>query len=205
MELVGSAYLFNLSLVAMTFAAVSALVMLVRQTMGGKLSNFDIFLVTLYVALGFAAGVNAILPPLIALLHFSEAVTWVVASLLAAAVQAMTVLHLQLQRPKAAAVALPLMAIVAYSVHWMAVVLLRCERGRAGVSGSCTPCHRHHNIAVHGHVDVRTPDIPAPRREARRGLGPEAGLRTALACDLTCTNGARFVPWSQPDQEARTD
>ena len=123
MDVAGSVYLFNLSLVAMTFAAVSALVMLVRQTMGGKLSNFDIFLVTLYVALAFAAGVNAILPPLIALLHFSEAVTWMVASLLAAAVQTMTVLHLQLQRPKAAAVALPLMAIVAYSVHWTAVVL----------------------------------------------------------------------------------
>lgn len=42
MELPGSGYLFNLALIAMTFTAVSALVMLVRQTMGGKPSNFDV-------------------------------------------------------------------------------------------------------------------------------------------------------------------
>jgi hypothetical protein len=35
MELPGTAYLFNLSLISITFTAVSALVMLVRQTMGG--------------------------------------------------------------------------------------------------------------------------------------------------------------------------
>jgi hypothetical protein len=124
MELAGSEYLFNLSLVAMTFAAVSVLVMLMRQTMGGKLSNFDIFLITTYVSLGFAAGVNAILPDLIALLLLPEGVTWMIASLLAAAVQAMTVAHIQLQRPKAARVALPLTVLLAYTVHWAAVALL---------------------------------------------------------------------------------
>ncbi len=123
MELAGSPYLFNLSLVAMTFAAVSALVMLIRQTMGGKLSNFDIFLITLYVSLGFAAGINAILPPLIALLHMPEALTWMVASLSAAVIQAMTILRVQLERSKAAPVALPPMVFVAYSIHWAAVVL----------------------------------------------------------------------------------
>ncbi len=123
MEFAGSAYLFNLSLVAMTFAAVSALVMLIRQTMGGKLSNFDIFLVTLYVSLGFVAGINAILPPLIALLNWSHAATWIVASLLAAAIQATTILHIQRERSKAARVALPPMVFLAYSIHWAAVVL----------------------------------------------------------------------------------
>lgn len=44
MELPGGAYLLNLSLLAITFAAVSVLVMLVRWSMGGKLSNFDIHL-----------------------------------------------------------------------------------------------------------------------------------------------------------------
>ena len=34
-ELAGATYLYNLSVVAMTFAAVSVLVMLIRQTMGG--------------------------------------------------------------------------------------------------------------------------------------------------------------------------
>ena len=42
MDVPGEAYLFNLSLLAITFAAVSVLVMLMRQTMGGRLSNFDV-------------------------------------------------------------------------------------------------------------------------------------------------------------------
>jgi hypothetical protein len=44
-ELTGETYLFNLSLLALTFAAVSALVMLLRQTMGGRLSYFDVYLI----------------------------------------------------------------------------------------------------------------------------------------------------------------
>ena len=43
MDLPGETYLFNLSILSITVAVVSALVMLVRQTMGGKLSNFDIY------------------------------------------------------------------------------------------------------------------------------------------------------------------
>ena len=66
MELHGEAYLFNLSLLAITFAAVSVLVMLVRQTMGGRLSNFDIHLITSYIARGFVIAVAAILPSLVA-------------------------------------------------------------------------------------------------------------------------------------------
>ena len=46
MELPGEVYLFNLSLIAVTFAVVSALVMIMRQTMGGSLSNFDVYLIT---------------------------------------------------------------------------------------------------------------------------------------------------------------
>jgi hypothetical protein len=56
MELPGETYLFNLSLIAVTFTAVSALVMLMRQTMGGKLSNFDVYLITSYISFGFAVA-----------------------------------------------------------------------------------------------------------------------------------------------------
>jgi hypothetical protein len=56
MELPGETYLFNLSLIAVTFTAVSALVMLLRQTMGGKLSNFDVYLITSLISFGFAVG-----------------------------------------------------------------------------------------------------------------------------------------------------
>jgi hypothetical protein len=129
MEFAGSAYLFNLSLVAMGFAAVSVLVMIMRQTMGGKMSKFDIFLITLYVSLGFAAAVNAVLPELIALLHLPEPVTWMIASLIAAVIQAMTVLNINSRRHRAAPVASPPMAVVAYSTHWTAVALYLLNAG----------------------------------------------------------------------------
>ena len=66
-ELPGAIYLFNLSLLAISFAIVSTLVMLVRQTLGGKLSNFDVYLITSYVSFGFVIAFNAILPPLVSL------------------------------------------------------------------------------------------------------------------------------------------
>ncbi len=76
MEESGSIYLFNLSLIAMTFTAVSALVMLVRQTMGGKLSNFDVYLITSFVSLGFAQSLAAILPSLVSLFEPPHSVLW---------------------------------------------------------------------------------------------------------------------------------
>ena len=66
MELPGETFLFNLSLLAITFSAVSVLVTLLRQTMGGELSKFDVYLVNAFVQQGFALAIAAILPPLIA-------------------------------------------------------------------------------------------------------------------------------------------
>ena len=83
-ELPGAIYLFNLSLLAVTFAVVSALVMLVRQTMGGRLTNFDVYLITSYVSFGFVIAFNAILPPLVFLFDPSPVVLWAIASGLAA-------------------------------------------------------------------------------------------------------------------------
>ena len=60
MDLPGEAYLFNLSLLAITIAVVSALVMLVRQTMGGKLSNFDIYLTSSFISSGFVIALDAV-------------------------------------------------------------------------------------------------------------------------------------------------
>ena len=84
MDLPGEAYLFNLSLVAMTFAAVSVLVMLMRQTMGGALSNYDVHLVTNYVSQAFVVAVGAILPSMLADFGLPAPAIWIIASGLAA-------------------------------------------------------------------------------------------------------------------------
>ena len=84
MELPGETYLFNLSLIAVTFTAVSAIVMLLRQTMGGKLSNFDVYLITSFISFGFALALAAMLPPLVALFDLPPTALWAVSSGLAA-------------------------------------------------------------------------------------------------------------------------
>ena len=92
MELPGETYLFNLSLIAVTFTAVSALVMLLRQTMGGKLSNFDVYLITSFISFGFAIAVSAILAPLITFAQLPPAAMWAVSSGLAAIILGTTAL-----------------------------------------------------------------------------------------------------------------
>jgi hypothetical protein len=90
MELPGETYLFNLSLIAVTFTAVSALVMLLRQTMGGKLSNFDVYLITSFISFGFAIALAAILPPLAVFFELPHPAFWAVSSGLAAVLMGST-------------------------------------------------------------------------------------------------------------------
>lgn len=87
----GETYLFNLSLIAVTFTAVSALVMLLRQTMGGKLSNFDVYLITSFISFGFAIAIAAVLPPLITFAQLPTPILWTISSGLAAALLGGTV------------------------------------------------------------------------------------------------------------------
>jgi hypothetical protein len=88
MELTGETYLFNFSLIAITFTAVSALVMLLRQTMGGKLANFDVYLITSYISWGFAFALIAVLPSLVFLYQLVPSVHWAIISGLAAILHA---------------------------------------------------------------------------------------------------------------------
>jgi len=124
MELPVETFLFNLSLLAITFSAVSALVMLLRQTMGGKLSNFDVYLVNSYVAHGFILAIAAILPSLIAQLGVSPTMVWTIASLFTAVLIGAKVTNTMRQRKVIAKGAMPFAVKVSFAVVWIAVPLL---------------------------------------------------------------------------------
>ena len=124
MDLPGEAYLFNLSMLAMTFAAVSVFVMLIRQTMGGKLSNYDIHLVTTYVAQGFVLAVCAILPSIVADFLRSPTALWATASGLAAVLLGSSRVYIQKQRSKSGSGALPPFLLFVYTLNWILVLLL---------------------------------------------------------------------------------
>ena len=124
MELPGASYLFNLSLIAVTFAAVSALVMLLRQTMGGKLSNFDIHLITAYVSGGFAITLGAVMPPLIWLGGLSPTLSWSVSSSLAGLFVALYLASIVRRRRKASGPGAPTMVLIDWLLQAVAIVML---------------------------------------------------------------------------------
>jgi hypothetical protein len=124
MELPGTTYLFNLSLISITFTAVSALVMLVRQTMGGKLSNFDVYLITSYISFGFVLSLMAILPPLVSLYELSPALHWAIASGLAAILHAAVLGKIMKLRRAVSPEPWPSGVKLAFAIHGFALLLL---------------------------------------------------------------------------------
>lgn len=123
-ELEGAAFFYNLSVLAVTFAAVSALVMLVRQTLGGRLSPFDIHLLRAFISFGFAVTVAAILPPLLILFELQRVVIWPIAGLLAALMLAVILTSVVRTRRRVTSGGLPFPVTVSYALHALAVLLL---------------------------------------------------------------------------------
>lgn len=124
MELPGDVYLFNLSLIAVTFAVVSALVMIMRQTMGGRLSNFDVYLITTYISIGFVLSVIAILPPLVSLFHPTPAILWGVSGILAAVFFTAVIAGVIHWRWKAAPDPISWAVKTSFSLHILAIIVL---------------------------------------------------------------------------------
>jgi hypothetical protein len=123
MELQHEAFFLNLSLLAVTFAVISALVMLIRQTMGGKLSSFDVYLITAYISFGFAQVIIGVLPGLIAIYGLSERLTWTISGLLAAIVLGSVLAAVVAQRRKASAAPISISVKAAFAVHALAACL----------------------------------------------------------------------------------
>jgi hypothetical protein len=124
MEPSGELYFFNLSIIAVSFAVVSALVMLMRHSMGGKLSAFDVYLTATYVSLGLLLAVAAVLPPLVALFGPSSRILWAVSSGVAAVALAAVVIGIIKRRKKASAEPISLAVKSSFGLHGVAVVTL---------------------------------------------------------------------------------
>lgn len=80
MELPGSAYLYTLAALAMTFAGFCAIVIVLRQTTGKAISGFHVVLMRLYLEAGLFSAAFCMLPPLLAVCGLSETTVWRVSS-----------------------------------------------------------------------------------------------------------------------------
>ena len=86
MELPGSAYLYTLATLAMTFAGFCAIAIVLRQTAGKGISGFHLVLTRLYLESGLFSAAFCMLPPLLALCGLTETTVWRVSSAIIATV-----------------------------------------------------------------------------------------------------------------------
>jgi hypothetical protein len=76
MDLPGSAYLYTVATVSVTFVGFSALAMLFRQTVGTEITSYDSFFTITFMQTGFMVTAGALLPPLLALYELSSDFVW---------------------------------------------------------------------------------------------------------------------------------
>ena len=123
MELPGSEYLNNLSILAVSFAAVSVLVTVVRQISGGPLSKVDVHLLTTFIAAGFVQCIAAVLPSALALLGLTGRTLWIVASGAAALVYAIAIAWIQWDRSKFSNKGFGPLTLVSFASLWLSVLV----------------------------------------------------------------------------------
>ena len=86
MELPGSAYLYTLATLSMTFVGFCAIVIVLRQAIGKEMSGWHVVLMRLYIETGLWAAAFSMLPPLLALCGLPPPMIWRASSTLIAVV-----------------------------------------------------------------------------------------------------------------------
>lgn len=76
MDLPGSSVLFALATVSITFVGFSALLVVFRQSMGGRLTRYDTYFTLSFIQIGFVVTGGALLPPVLALFDLSRDGVW---------------------------------------------------------------------------------------------------------------------------------
>lgn len=84
MELPGSHYFYTLALISITFAGFAALVAAFRQMIGGRMSDFDVFVIRTTLLRSFIVAGCSMLPTLLALYELPHSIIWRVSSLVTA-------------------------------------------------------------------------------------------------------------------------
>jgi hypothetical protein len=85
MEAAESTYLYALCATSTTFVGFSALIMLIRQSMGGGVSELEAWITRTFVQLGFKVTAGALSPAALALCHVRAIIIWRLCSAVLAA------------------------------------------------------------------------------------------------------------------------
>ena len=76
MELPGTNYLYALATISVTFVGFSALLLVFRQTIGGKMTGYDSYFTLAFMQAGFIVTAGGVLPQLLAFFEMSQASVW---------------------------------------------------------------------------------------------------------------------------------
>ena len=76
MESPGASYLYTIALLGMTFMGFAAIVMLLRQTLGGHVRAFDVLFARVYMEFAVIVVMGAMLPPLLMLWELPIGAVW---------------------------------------------------------------------------------------------------------------------------------
>ena len=98
MELPGTTYLQTLAMISITFGGFAALVAVFRQTIGGRLSDFDMFFIRQTLLRSLIVAGCSMLPLLLALYEISHPIIWRVSSLITGLLLILFTLTLYLRR-----------------------------------------------------------------------------------------------------------
>jgi hypothetical protein len=80
MELPGANYLYALATISVTFVGFSALLLVFRETIGGKMTRYDSYFTLSFMQAGFIVIAGGLLPHLLAFYGMSETLVWRAAS-----------------------------------------------------------------------------------------------------------------------------
>jgi hypothetical protein len=84
MELPGVNYLYALATVSITFVGFSALLLVFRETIGGRMTSYDSYFTLSFMQAGFIVTAGGLLPQLLALYEMSHTSVWRASSLIMA-------------------------------------------------------------------------------------------------------------------------
>ncbi len=127
MDLPGSAYLFTLAALSVTFVGFSALVVVLRQTFGGEMSRLDILITRIFIQLGFIVVAGAMLPPLLSLFQWKHDLIWRAASIVPAVPTFIFAVTYPSRRQAASGVRTPVVIWIDVSILVLASLALLCN------------------------------------------------------------------------------
>lgn len=156
-----SAFLLGLAGLSLSFVGFSSVVVTLRGALGGEISERHLRLVRLYIEGGFLVTALALIPALLDLLHFSEAVNWRLSSAAAALVLSVLLLTQFRRRRAVEAGRFPAWVLVVYAFSLASVAGLWLNAAGTPFSPSVGPyaVALTWALCVFGFIFVRTIEI----------------------------------------------